>query len=95
MSNEKNEEVIGIIVAVALLIALTVTAGTVIYGAFGGYGSFYEMFCASVRNVLIAWAIAQQIHGGFPNLGLRFPLRGHTARLRNPLLGDLQPVQRH
>ena len=61
MSNEKNKEVIGIIVAVALLIALTVTAGTVIYGAFGGYGSFYEMFCASVRNVLIAWAISAAI----------------------------------
>jgi hypothetical protein len=44
MSNEKNNEVIGIMSAVALLSALTVTAGTVIYGAFGGYGSFYEMF---------------------------------------------------
>jgi hypothetical protein len=47
--------------AVALLIALTVTAVTVIYGAFGGYGSFYEMFCGSVRNVLIAWAISATI----------------------------------
>ena|ERR1700736_1418198 len=57
MSNEKNNEVIGIIGAVALLITLTVPAGTVIYGAFGGYGSFYEMFCACVRHVLITWAI--------------------------------------
>jgi hypothetical protein len=61
MSNEKNNEVIWIIGAVALLIALTVTAGTVIYGAIGGYGSFYEMFCASVRNVLITWAISAAI----------------------------------
>ena len=61
MSNEKNNEVIGMVGAVALLIALTVTAGTVIYGAFGGYGSFYEMFCASVRNVLITWAISATI----------------------------------
>ena len=61
MSNEKNHEVIGVIGALALLIALTVTAGTVIYGAFGGYGSFYEMFCASVRNVLITWAISATI----------------------------------
>jgi hypothetical protein len=61
MSNEKNNEVSLIIGAVALLIALTVTAVTVIYGAFGGYSSFYEMFCASVRNVLITWAISAAI----------------------------------
>jgi hypothetical protein len=60
MNNEKNNEVSGIIGAVALLIALTVTV-TAIYGAFGGYGSFYEMFCASVRNVLITWAISAAI----------------------------------
>jgi hypothetical protein len=47
--------------AVALLIALTLTADTVIYGAFGGYGSFYEMFCGSVRNVLITWVISATI----------------------------------
>jgi hypothetical protein len=42
-----------------------------------------------LRLLIVVEPAAQQIHGGFPNLGLRFPLQGHIARLRNPLLGEL------